>query len=693
MKFVLALSFLGVLGLPILVLWKTLVLVAAWLALACGTLRLTRGRLAAAFAIAFVAISARSLLPRAAIEEGHNIFLITEQNDVLKNGLPPVIYERWRQLFEQQYPADKDPAAPWHQTPPLTLYADSSDALWRPARYSRQVDAIAFQNLTEFRGGFANDIRYNFFGNDAISQTRGFEADLPFFVMYEFSAPSVGTTLYWRGTAFWERPDGSFEEIAHKDDAGRAITAADVGRKAYALHLPVPLTARPWEHVRNSDQPPRVTALAMHLELRPGLAVARLVGDLFGLAAVFGIVLLLTSIHGRSYLVALGLTALALVIVGLAIHFSQGKYLGPAYPPHGAGDDGLTHESTGRTMARVFMSGDWKEALRGGQSVYFDTPGMRYVRFVEKIIFGDTNLGYMAFVGLLPWFLYLLIRHLAGGRLALAGTVFFFVSPLGSLSFVQYIQNAKLGYAETIGFGLFILGFYLLARSQGRWGGEPNSVCAFFGGACLAGSIFVRPNLALAVALGGFLFVSAGWQSGDVKRMTAAMAGLALALWMPFHNYAYGHQFVLISAAGATISVPLSPITYLRALGEVVTRNFRGDYLTVVISQLAGWLEAQPRIPVASLRTVAEGFLILRLVTLVVTIYAAFRYLREGGPRQALAWSALAAHLPMLFIFASAQFRYAMIAWDLCAIVTLLVIADYCRETSRRPRSSTAQPA
>jgi ABC-type Na+ efflux pump permease subunit len=76
------------------------------------------------------------------------------------------------------------------------------------------------------------------------------------------------------------------------------------------------------------------------------------------------------------------------------------------------------------------------------------------------------------------------------------------------------------------------------------------------------------------------------------------------------------------------------------------------------------------------LKTFAEGFLVLRLLTLGATIFAAFRYMKTSDSRLALAWAALAAHLPMLFIFASAQFRYAMIAWDISAMVTLAVIAD-----------------
>lgn len=692
-KVVLAISFLVLMGLPVLALWKMLALLVFWLVLACSRLRLSRWRIACALAIVVLTVSVRVLLPGAALEEGHNIFLVTDGENPVSKGLPPVIYDDWRRAFEQQYPPETDPAAAWRKTPPLTLYTASSDALWRPARYSRTVDAVDFRTLSEFRGGFANEGLYNFFGSDAMSMARGFQADLPFFVMYEFSPASLGSTLHWQGTVFWEKTGGAFAEIAHRRLAGRTITIDDIGKKAYALSLPAPLRERPWEHPPSAESQDRPTALAMRLELRPGLVVARYADGLLGLAAVFGILALLTKIDWRPYRVALGVTAASLVILGTAMHFSEGKYLGAAYPPHGGGDDGLSHEGMGRAMARKFMGGHWQEGLRGEQDVYWDTPGMRYFRFTERIAFGETNLGYAALVALLPWFVYLLIQQLAGTRWAFAGTALFLLSPFGSLSFVQYIQNAKLGYAEAAGFAATILGCYLFVRSQPGWGGARSRGLAFLGGACLAGAMFLRPNLALSVVLIGSLFVLASWQQRDFRTVAAAMMGLALALWMPLHNYLYGHQFVLISAAGGTISIPLSPFTYLRAMQEIATGTLRGESLAQVTAQVTGWLGAQPRLPVQSLRMLAGGFLILRLITLALTAFAALRYLRRGSFIPVLAWTALAAHLPMLFVFAAAQFRYAMIAWDLCAIVTLLVVADYWPRLRRISHSSTAQPA
>jgi hypothetical protein len=662
----------ALLGVPMVELWQMLVLLTACIALACSHIRLTWKRAAASVAVIIAVAGTRSLLPAAAIQEGHNIFLVASDDHVLRGGLPPAIYEEWRELFEAQYPLHENPEAVWHRTPPLTLFASSSDALWSGARYSRAVDAIGFDNLGEFRGGFVNDLRYNFVGGDPLTLTRGFQVDLPFFVMYELSPAVAGSTLRWRGTVYWQRADGSFEKIVHLRESSRTISAADAGRRIYAFHLPAPLTATFWE---KTEEAPRATALAMHLDLGPRLVVARVANHALGLLGILALFLLLTHLETRSFITALAVTTAALVMMAVVIHFSNGKFLGAAYPPHGGGDDGLSHESTGRNMARLFMGGDWKAALRGEQSVYWDTPGMRHFRFAEKILFGDTNLGYAAFVALLPWFVYLLVKRLTTARWALAGCLIFLFCPLGSLSFIQYIQNAKLGYAEAVGFGLFTLGSYLLVRSQPRWRGMQDPVSAFLGGACLAAAMFVRPNLALAVPVLGLFFVAASWRDRDTRSILAAAAGLACALWMPLHNYAYGGQFVLISAAGSSISIPVGPMTYIRAVSEAIGGNVEGDNVTTVTRQVTGWLTAQPRLPVAWLQVLTGIFLWLRLATLAVAVFVAVRFSRRGDPLAAFAWSTLAVHVPMLFVFASAQFRYAMIGWDLSAIVALVLLA------------------
>lgn len=692
-KLGLALAILVILGLPITELWKMLVLLATWITVAFGTPRLRLRRCAVALAIVIGTLLLLRVLPAAAIEEGHNIFLVTDTEIALRDGLPSAVYEPWQRAFNARYPADVDQGAAWRLAALPTVFTVSSDALWQPAKYSRRVDRIDFQNLSEFRAGFSNDVRYNFYGNDALSLGRGFRADLPYFVMYEFSRASIGSTLHWKGTVFWEGTGDTFEELVHAENAGRLIAEADVGKRAYALHLPPPIGERFWEKGRAASETAASTTLSMYLELGPALAAGRVLGQVLRVAAIIGILALTVTSLGRRYLMALSVVTAGLLIVALTIHFSEGKYLGATYPPHGGGDDGLSHESMGRSMAQLVMAGEWAEGLRGGQSVYWDTPGMRYARAFEKMMFGDTNLGYAAFVGLLPLFVYLLLRHVADERWAIAGVAFFLCAPVGSLSFLQYIQYAKLGYAEAMAFGFLILGVNLFMRSEPAWGGRRDAIDTFFGGVCLAGSMFLRPNLAIVVPVLGLFVLLAAWKRRDITVGMAAILGLAFALWMPLHNYLYGRVFVLISSSAGSFAVPLSPLTYLRAVEELVTGNRLSGQLALATTQVSGWLWTLPRLPIASLKPIAEAFMALKLFSLALTFYAVYRYRRVGGPILMLACAALATHLPMLFVVAGNSFRYAMIGWDLSALLTIAMVYDFrnVRNVSLLSRNSTNQ--
>ncbi len=336
-KITLAAAPLIMFGLPILETWKMVIVLASWLALVYCDVRLEKWRILAAIGIILVVPYSRSLLPRANIEEGHNIFLCTQENGVLQRDLPVEISEEWRRAYNEQYPPGQLPLERWRKLKafPTMLYAYSCDALWRAAKYSRQVDGFSFRNLSQFRGGFANDLKYNFYGNDPITFARNFEVQLPFFVMYEFSEQSVGCTLLWQGTVFWQKNDGSYEKISHTNYSGRTITVSNEGKRIYALNLPAvfPGGFKQLSESRNVPRTPQPYELAMNLKLSPKLAVGRAARDVLSIMGIVALIVIMMHIKWKSYVVAINITALSLIIIGVFIHYSNGKFLGLNIPP------------------------------------------------------------------------------------------------------------------------------------------------------------------------------------------------------------------------------------------------------------------------------------------------------------------------------------------------------------------------
>ena len=190
---------------------------------------------------------------------------------------------------------------------------------------------------------------------------------------------------------------------------------------------------------------------------------------------------------------------------------------------------------------------------------------------------------------------------------------------------------------------------------------------------------FLRPNYALAVAILGTIFIYISLQKPNRQFPIAigALAGLALGLCMPLHNIFYGREFYLISEAGATVSVTLSPLTYLKATGELLTGNWQGSQLTLAVEQIKGWLWTPP-VTQFPLHAGLGLLLFLRLLTLLITIMALFIPDRRIPHIAMLAWIALAAHLPMLFVFET-KLRYDLLGWDLSAIVTIMLAVHVLR--------------
>lgn len=666
-------------GLPIIASWKAWLLFACLLGLVFGIARSGALRIACVVGITLAACGVKSLLPRADIAEGHNAFLVANPDEALQRGLPPAIFENWKRQFDAFYPLDPSQdvlTAGWRATPsqnvPAMLFAHSTDAIWRTPKYTRQVDAIDFRTLGEFRGGFSNEselegaahtIRYNFWAGPLDRK------DMPFYVMYELTPASAGSLLTWQGQAFWQHPDGRIEEMLHSGLASRSIAKGDAGSRVYVAFFPA----------RDRG---RLFAMQPSLRLRAGAW-----GDVVvTVLASVAVLLLTTRVRWNAYLRALVLVAAGYLFLVTHADF-QVDHLGRPFPPHAGGDDGLAFEGWGRTMAMLAGRGEWAEALRGAESVYWFTPGMRYFRMVEKLVFGDTNHLHTIAIIALPLVVFYVLRWFLRPLAAWVVTAAFCVMPFGSFSFLRYLGWGKAGYGESVGAGLFLLGLALILHLHPRWGPtqERNLALAWVAGAALAASMFIRPNFALAVVWLGLVYAWSLLRSRDVAAATLFASGLGLALWMPFHNWYFGGELYLVSRSSMSVALPIGVREYLSAAADVVSGRFDSSAVGIAAAQVRGWLWSDPRTP-------AEWMaLVFRLVALAascaVAVRAAFGGYRSRryAPLAVVAVAALLAHVPMLFVHATFD-RYAILGWDLSIIV---LICAYPLAAAALPRGET----
>ena len=654
-KSVVALLMVFAIGVPILETWETVLLAVLLLALVFSIPRPGPWRLPLAMAAVLMVVGVKAVLPHADIAEAHNAFLVIHDGEALQRGLPPEIFQSWKAQFDALYPPQAVPDAdrsPWRLAgAPRTLYTQSSDAIWRRPKYTRQVDSIGFHTLGQFRGGFANEIQYNWWSGELLRE------QMPFYVMYELTPASVGSSLAWKGQVFWERSTG-FDEIVHPAVAARRIEPDDAGRRVYAAFFPA-----------------RDAVLDFAFEPSLTLRLARWIGSALSFLGAVAVLLLTVQPRWPSYARALAIFSAGYLFMTSFLLVSAGKYLGRSYPPQGGGDDGMVHDGYGRMMAMLAGRSEIVKALEGLEPVYWFTPGTRYLRMVEKLVFGDTNLLFALLIPCVPIVLFYLIRHFLGSRWAWATTAFFVVLPAGNLSFLQYISNAKLGYGEAIASGLFLLGLALLLRTQPAWGGtERNLPLVTVAGASLAASMFIRPNFAFAVVWIGAAHAWASWRRNDSHAVVAVALGLALALWLPFHNWFYGGEFYLMSGSRA-IAAPLGPGDYIAAFRDLWQGRLDTPAVALTSHQLHGWLLNPGFLVREALLPLAWGLHVIVLAAFAIACWVALRWAKNGFEKgtdlAVVAIASICAHVPMLFLF-STHFRYAMLAWDLNLIVLIV---------------------
>jgi hypothetical protein len=358
---------------------------------------------------------------------------------------------------------------------------------------------------------------------------------------------------------------------------------------------------------------------------------------------------------------ARALSAFALIAATLLVVLLHDASLVGGVRPFDAGDDGLVYDGFARVMLQKLLAGDLIGALEGGEKVFYFTPGMRYLRAAEHLVFGETYLGYLALVLLLPFLVLALLRRFLPLTWALAAVVVFTLVPLGVVfgtSLVQYVKWAARGFADPAAAVLFLAGLVLLLDRRDGPRDRPGPAAA--SGLLLALALFVRPNLAPGA---GALLAGAGlaalWQR-QYRRLVGLVAGFLPVLGMALHNWAYGGVLVLFtSTALHHTTMVMPPSDYLAAIAELLRLDLSGPQFGRALRQLGGWL-AGP----------SEAALLAPLHAAAIGVLLRVAAWRNADPWLRLIAVAMLAQ-QCVGIFYAPVGRYYYLTWLLTLVVVL----------------------
>ncbi len=644
----------AVVGLPINNATDYALLAVAAVVIFSGSIRRYVRTWCAAVAIAAVAIAAQTLLAPPRIDEGHNVFLPGGPTGALQGGLPADVYRHLSEEFDKQYPpARRCPAEAggcWAAGGfPDRIFAFSADSIFHKSDMSRSVTELDFSDPVWLRLGFINEMRYNWYPNSDVqraSRDRRFwmglhrwHLTMPWFEMIRLPAAYAGGQLCWRGDILWEGTEERFS--LWRGDGCRAIEPADAGRRVVGVAI-------------------KPDSLAMRLEPPLPVRLKQLAQDVLPAGAILALIFLLIRFRPRRLIVPFALLGLAVLVIAI----DDASFLGGVRPFDG-GDDGLFYDGVSQQMLQKLLAGDVVGFLEGGEKVfYYGGPGLRYLRALEHIVFGDSYLGYLTLVLMLPLLVLALFKRFLPGSWALALSIMFIAVPLGALSgttFIDYAKWASRGYADPAAYIFFIAGLVgLTAAPAAR-----RFVPALFGALLLALGIAMKPIVAPAAAvfLGGaglYVLYLRHWSS-----LVGLCLGFLPVFLMALHNWIYGGVFVLFSsnAENADLLV-MRPSAYLAALGELLTLNFSGANLKNGFFQIVNWLSG----PAESVWTIP-----LNVAGVVILAWVVVRGRRFDLWLRLIGAATLAQHAVALFYSASIG-RYHYLTWFLTTLVVMVFL-------------------
>jgi hypothetical protein len=662
------------LGLPINDLFRFALLGIAIVVVFAGAISTRLEVWVAALAVVVVAVLGQALFPAPRIEEGHNVFIVDGgRSGALERGLPAGAFRLMAAEFDARYPREKrcDPNAfgCWRgQGFPERTFAFSADGIHDRPAYSRRAVDIDFSDPVWSRLGFINESQYNWFGTSDVQREKRerslwmvlhpWRLSMPYFVMYRFPADFAGSWLCWQGEVLWEGDGERFTVWRHAQRSCRPIEPTDAGRRIFGVSIASPL--------------------AMSLEPTAAIQWRRLVEPGLALAAFAAVLMLLVRWRARQLTLPFTLIGLSLAVVLL----NDASFIGGVRPFDG-GDDGLFYEGAARRIVQHVLAGEYALALEGGEKVFFyGGPGLRYLRALEHFIFGDSFLGYLLLLLVMPFVVLAVFRRFFSVRVALGMTLVFVAIPIGALfgtSLFHYAKWAARGFADPAAAVAFLAGLIVLIGRTSRGPGM-RFTPALGAGLLFALALWVRPNLApgAAVLLGG-TGLAALWH-GEWRLLAGLCIGFLPVFGMALHNWHFGGVFVLFSANATVIEAfPMPPSAYVAAMGELLRLDLGGEHVRRWVLQWGRWLAG----PSESLTMAPLHVAAIAVLVRVVLARTFDPWLRL------VSGTALALH-PVAWFYVYAD-RYHYLAWFLTLLVVAVWIRDEGADLARRLSPGASQ--
>ncbi len=504
-------------------------------------------------------------------------------------------------------------------------YSFSSDNLILNKSNTRNVDHINFNSRESLKIGEINDLKYN------IAFDKEFRRMIPYYVLFIIPKNYKYSKVCGKGNIFY-----TFEDNIKEFDNLNFINKEE--NKCIYFEKNENLLIIGYS-INNNDE----------LELKLHKNKFTLFKDIINFTSIIFFIFIFTynfftfKSYSRKEVIIFALSIFSSIF--FIILKDTNIISGLRYFRGGA--DGLVYEFQANMIIKNIYNLDFLQALRGGEDSFYYMPGLRYFLAASKIIFGDTNYGYIFIILILPISLFYVFKNLISEKIAFYLIISFTLLPIfENMGFghFNYVHQAIRNHAETLSITIII--FCIAKISDIDFYKKINFYNIFFYCLILSFSALCRPNFVPITTL-FFIYLFFISYRKNIVISSGAIFGYSFIFIAFLHNLYFGNDLSLFTKSNVHF-----------AFNDAFQKlNFNDK--NIILNQFLKWN------PIYNFH---------RLIMLIFVFYCFFRF-NKSNFISFLFFSMIAQHV--VLILTHPDSRYAYLAWLLTFILFIFYLFNF----------------
>ncbi len=609
--------------------------------------------------------------------EGNNILIFNENSkSFYEKYLPQNMFtfiEKKYEFYDKNSNCDKKDAKCWRSFNPEIIskkgtpfYLNYSPSMnLKKNKYSRKLKDLNINNLKSARISEVNNLRYNYFWGSKYDLVR---ENLPFFVMIEIPKILIGSKVCWKGNIFWEQNTNNFLHLNNEQYDCEQVSEKDINKKIYGVGFGTSETKERLNYLYGTnyieDDDPldnflSANELFLKIEKNPNLLFFDYLVLILIIVIIIIFINLLFEFNYKIYLYGI-----ISILIFLFLVFYSEKDLFYGFTIFIGGNDGILYNSYANNIFYHLRQFNIENFLLGSEEIFYFPSSIRYFLAIFKIVFEDTNYGYLLigyFLCLIIICLFIKIYDFKFGLICALLIICTRLFEGYGASLIKLFKHILMSDAEPFAITLFLICLYLFIYIYENRD-QKNNLLNFTFGILSFITISLRPNYLPTVLLLAIFHLYFLYCNNKKEQIFYSLFGLSFTSLITIHNLYFGKQLVFLSSGhihntGASLGI------YFSAFIDIISQNFyNSENIERIIIQFNKWIKLEELHYILS-------FLLLLYVFRYRNIY--FKIISS---------LAISQHLVLLIFEPSG--RYAYLAWFLNIMITLYILQQTLKYVS-----------